>query len=752
MGRMTWDGAGTVNRIQVHSWQGYGNNYNYFPYGLEVHDQVFKNAKTGFSGAGSFPNSINGQTTLSQGSIVRCQFKNCTTCGIRMDDQNTGNVWIRHCLFEDCANGFTGGGGETQLYNCIFRRSTGADISEIGWTVAARHCYSINSSRFINNSDALDGRPAILDGNVIIDPTGAPTFNLTGNGPNIVFDNTIRSTANATLPIIKLGCKSTNFLIGNTFTTGTPSTVVSSCATGSPGRIIDNQIVTASTINATEPSLPSTPSRYTGTIYAPTAFTGDAIQAGIQNAATGNPNEPSVVYLKEGTYSISNTIVIPKSARICLMGEGGTGVDGGAPAILNWTGTGTGPMLTLNGPSYATLCDFKIMGGDKAQAILVDNADQSEGRVLTSEMFAFGGGEWCKGYMCLLDGLDFTTAEFWDFMMSSGDNICARVIGGPSTAAGQATTACLNIWGTGVMQGSPDNIPVWDVQNNGRMLETDNWFEDGGWPVREPYVNLTNASSGSLTIQGYKTQYHSKGMSSIIPTMIFNGFSGKATIFGLDMANGIVNFAGASAQQNILFAGVNFSHNDSRVDSTKSSYMDTATEGRNVLLNCTYDLPDNTVCTPWDGNNTNCYSHGGNNPGPSLGNPTDDWLRDMMAQARTNHPSWNLDPTPEGATDVKLWRLTFSHFINGIQIKGNPSLVNGATQLNRACRPVVSFTKSLAFNGKLNVPRNVRDVKLFNSQGRMIASIAVTRNQNASVVTAKAIAAWAKNVMLIRAQ
>jgi hypothetical protein len=233
--------------------------------------------------------------------------------------------------------------------------------------------------------------------------------------------------------------------------------------------------------------------------------------------------------------------------------------------------------------------------------------------------------------------------------------------------------------------------------------------------------------------------------------MIFDGFTGSATVLGLDMANSIVSLAGANPQQNVLFAGVNFSHNDAGTDTTKSKYVVTATQGQNVILQCSYDMLNNVSCS--DKNNTACYSHMGADSIPTVGNPTDDWLRDMMAQARTNHPMADLDPTPAGATDAKLWRLAFGNCAGSvIQIKADPTQTVNASLSNGLHCPIVSFSKAFTLAGRLNLPLSVRNVKLFDSRGRILATISVGKNKNLSRMTARAIAAVAKEIVLIKAQ
>jgi hypothetical protein len=755
VGRITWDGSGAANRIIWERWLGnYSDGYEYFPSGGEHHDQRFLNAHIGIQGGGTDGSFSPYQSTWCEGSIVRCTFKNCGR-GYTSQDWNTGDIWIHHCVFEDCSTGVDNACGQTGTYNCIFRRSKVTDVYQGTFGIAVRHCYSIDSKAFYTANGGGDGYGVILDGNTIIDPIGETPISTNGNpGPHVMFDNVIRST---TVPMILLGCDTYigkpvdhDFLIGNTFTSGTPETVVGvkNNSAGFKAEILDNRIVDPSEIDAAEPALLSCPARFTGPVYHPSEKTGEAVQAAIDEAAAAHPDEPSVVFLTPGEYSVNATIVVPPNVPVRIMGDFSFFSFAGSARLI-WDGTTDGPVFRLDGPSKASVGDLYIHGANRAQGLLIDNADQPGGRVFMHQ--ANSGQVTETGtYGVLVDGLDWTRVESWDHRITSDNGVSVKVIGGAATAAGQATTSCMNIWGTNVMQfgSGPEYGPFFDVAEGGRLLETDNWGECGSGRI--PYIKLTNASSGEMTIEGYKIQYHSNGMSSTIPTMIFDGFGGKAIVLGLDMANSIVEFAGDNAQQNVLFAGVNFSHNNAQVDSTKSTFTNTATQGQNVIMECSYDMLNNASCS--DPNNTACYSHMGADSISTVGGPTDEWVRDMMAQARANHPTTSLDPTPAGATDVKLWRLSFGNCVGALlRIKADPAQTVKVPAMSRRRGTAVSYTRTLSFAGKPDIPRSARTINLFDSQGKMVAALSVGKNENPSLVAARAIAASAKNILLVKA-
>src|SRR5204863_2435966 len=76
-------------------------------------------------------------------------------------------------------------------------------------------------------------------------------------------------------------------------------------------------------------------------------FTGAAIQAAIDQAAAMPAGTNPVVHLKKGAYNVSSTITVPGQIPITIVG------DGAVDSVLQWTGTGAGPVLWLKGPSRA---------------------------------------------------------------------------------------------------------------------------------------------------------------------------------------------------------------------------------------------------------------------------------------------------------------------------------------------------------------------------------------------------------------
>src|SRR5262249_38191839 len=121
---------------------------------------------------------------------------------------------------------------------------------------AIRDNYSIGSRRFITGPANNSAANTTLQGNTILDTTD-PISVAGGNaGPYVMIDNVIRSKSTVTQgPVVSFGdfAGDTDLTaIGNTFTVPSPMQT--------NGRLVDigNSIVSPSTINPSEPTLPPT--------------------------------------------------------------------------------------------------------------------------------------------------------------------------------------------------------------------------------------------------------------------------------------------------------------------------------------------------------------------------------------------------------------------------------------------------------------------------------------------------------------
>ena len=657
-GRLTLDGQGRAG-VGLHVGIDYSNKANLFPTGWGVYDVRFENLRKG---------ALAGKPNCqSEATYERCTFRKCDV-GFALSDANTANIWIRHCLFEDCGTGITGG-SHGMVLNCLFRRSRTVDVGggDLGY-FAVRNCFSIGSRRFVENTDNLDGRPAVLQGNRVIDPTDPHPILLTGAGPFTVFDNAIRSPAGVQGPVIERGAKNNTaaLFVGNTFTAGSLAEAIRTHSPGGSGRVIGSRLVDRSQVDATEPELPRAPGRIAAdapNVYQPEALTGEAIQRAIDRAAASQYEGPLVVYLKGGVYQADATIVIPRGRPLYITGDAS---NWGGPVTLRWVGQGNGPMVTFAGAgNRSTFEHVHLDGAGRASGIVIEAADQQGGRVLMERVHSDVFNVPVPRVGVLLDGLDWSRVETFGAGLAA--ETFFRVVGGPKTAAGQETTAALVGWNACYGGGASKTQPILDVDRGGRMLLADVWFENGGWPYRQPILDLGEGKSGTLTLQGYKWQHHSKGVGPST-NLRLGGFNGKVSILNLLLQNVVVEVSGHNPRQDVLFAADLWGWGDpnGQVPEANSKVSIEAAAGRTAIINCAQHYPDSETRP---GRDVFAHTHPYQHP---VGEPTDEWLQGMFAQARAHRPEFGLSEVPAGATDVGLRWLATERMIGiGVWIKSD---------------------------------------------------------------------------------
>jgi len=189
------------------------------------------------------------------------------------------------------------------------------------------------------------------------------------------------------------------------------------------------------------------------------------IQQAIDQAATLSGQRP-VVHLPKGSYSIGTTLSVPANTDLQIVGDGWN-------SVLSWSGAADGTILRLNGPSRAILRELGTNGGanggNAANGVAVENADQPGARVYL-EGFST---EPPLQTALLADGLTNARVELHDASAwtHSQSVIVSRGVGG----AGSSIVAMFG----GARASNAGTFPLWDVQNGGRMLVEDTWFEGG---------------------------------------------------------------------------------------------------------------------------------------------------------------------------------------------------------------------------------------------------------------------------------
>jgi Pectate lyase superfamily protein len=364
------------------------------------------------------------------------------------------------------------------------------------------------------------------------------------------------------------------------------------------------------------------------------AFTGDAIQSAINEAAAKPAGSNPVIHLKKGTYKVASTITVPSQVTLSIVGDGASENGSG----ISWTGSTKGPVIWLKGPSRATLRDFTINGNPGADGLLIDKADQEGGRVYGYQVQA--SGAWAGGGHLVDAAFDIDGVERSDVnIIGSGFNnflTGVRVTGGPLRSTGQPAPGRISFL-TGA---SSAGNRLFDIKSGGTLVATAYWYE-GDWNYVAPLLDLPSTSSGSLVLATmvWATQ-------DPFPIVRTNNFKGSLAILGTDLntnASPTMSFTGSGSQTDILTASSSF-------DDTALGDMDrTDPPGAIALITNSGTLPamTNGVFGP--------------HPSPAFVKKQIGVIRNIQTNPAVEGPA--------GATDVKLLRVWITAGDNRAAVK-----------------------------------------------------------------------------------
>jgi hypothetical protein len=493
---------------------------------------------------------------------------------------------------------------------------------------SARGNYSSGSKWFFVNGGATDN-PANIDivGNTILDPTSGTAINLANQGPGLVMDNVIRTAPGSTGPAVQWTTFSNDQdveSVGNTFAAGDTIDV-------GGGELIEigDQVVPYASVNPPKPALPGTlPNLNRQVFEVPTGSSASAIQSVINLAFGQNGNRP-VVHIPYGTYSINQTLVVPPS-DIQIAGDG-YGVGSGG-TVLDWTGSGTGPVLEIDGPSKATLRDIGITG--TADGILADNIDQKDSRVYMDQA-QLG----CFGYTqssLLVNGLDNSTVE----LENMGVGGLVKVTGGPLSSSGATTSGNVDFFsGSG---GSSNSTTTFDVSQGGKLLVRDWWNDAGSGNSSTTFASIHGLAQ--FTADGDELYQSGAG----VPNLSVSSLNGTVTVLTSDIGSSSgVSVSGNGANSAVLGMGL--------LSRTTTTYFtDTASpSGTGAMLNVR--VPSTT---PGDASR----------PAANSGSGSAGFITAMLAQARGQNPAV-LSSLPSAVSDVRFFRVAVSG-INDVTLQG----------------------------------------------------------------------------------
>jgi hypothetical protein len=620
--RLQFDGKGSA-KVAVDQAKRDGSA-NYFDTGNQYAEDVFRNVGYGIR-AGIY------DIGAAESSVVRCRFINNSIAGVATKNFNALDWWIWYSYFENCATGVTNaaegqGAGNFSVYNSVFKNSSVADIS-IGQVQSAsiRYNYSIGSKKFYNSMGAgVNGAMTAIQGNTILDTTDATSINLGDFGPINIYDNFIRSRGTSG-PVINIAEAADVLAFDNTFTVAAANQI------NKNGRLISDGNKTG-TISASEPVIPFKYVSANRPVFeVPKGSNTATIKQKIASAAGSCGQRPIVHFPASNTqFLISETLDIPANCDIQLVGDGGY-------SSLAWAGSGTGPVISLKGPSRATLRDLRVGGqsGDDVNGIVIENADQSNSRVYMQEVFVNISSE----HGLIVDGLSSTRVDMRGFQHQDqhkdGDNTRSGSgikIVGPTQDLGGRTIL--------ISGAASSNNYTYEV-TGGRFVAKDVWYEtsQSNDVPRAAYMKL----SGNPTVTFDQAKVYTIPVNVTPPAIDIQNFGGAATFIGLDLEDRI-NISGSSAGQ-ILGLGL---------QGHSSNYF----------------LKDSNVTTDARLINSRWYDKTyGTRLVNNVGNADINVLRAMLAQTRGANLSNEYEKFPANITDVRMYRVYVERTIAGIQIK-----------------------------------------------------------------------------------
>jgi len=589
VGRLTFDGGGKALTAIRHGPPFV--TYN------EFSDMVFRDVGFGIE-AGM-------KDGIAETTVWRCQFQRCTKAGISIQNFNSLDWFIWDCRFEDCALGVTNtfGAGNFHVYRSLFLGSTQADMS-IGNTCyfSIRDNTSIRSKAFFTASPMSACSNLTVQGNTIVGCQDT-AIRMQDLGPLLLIDNTFDGPKN---PAVKVNPQAGFVCIGNTFT--------AQDAVQAKERAIsfDNTVVDYNTlqVGVAEPPGPL-PRQERPVIELAKASTTADIQQAIEKARSMQGQRP-VIHLPAGAYSVRETLVIPAGCDVQIVGDG-------CDTVLRWAGQQRAPVLRLAGPSRATIRDFFLDAVRTGDGIVIDNCDQPGGRIFMDQANLTSAQQ----VGLLVDGLENADVDLYN-INHGGNKLGVKVVGGPGTKAGKEPVGRVVIF-----SGSSSNNELsYDIENGGRLLVRDIWYESGEFPRF-----MHGDGAGSFTLHGAMVATTRK---EGIPALEFDNFEGDLTfltgIFHSGSQSVPIVAKGQGTGMSLLLLGVQMG--------IGTDYLVNDSPAARVAL------LESMQYTPG----------GGGRPVSDVGKADPDFIRRMLAQTRSVK-SRPLEPISPGLTDLRLYRV-----------------------------------------------------------------------------------------------
>jgi hypothetical protein len=330
---------------------------------------------------------------------------------------------------------------------------------------------------------------------------------------------------------------------------------------------------------------------------------------------------------------LDQTVTIPAGCDLQLVGDGGR-------SALRWSGTNAGPALRLAGPARATLRDFAIFDTgttNQVECVAVDHCDQPGARVYADQIYQFEAqqtGLYADGcinaWVCLKN------------FYHSINQIGVKVKGGGGSPPFLGTNGQVAIFGGA----SSLNGLSYEVENGGKLLARDIWYEANGTNARGQFMVCTN--SGNFTLHG--ANIAPSQAQTNVPVVLASNFVGQLTFLTAEFttSNSIVKVETNSPDTALLMLGTL----NMNVPAFESAQAQT------LLLQSFQALPDFSLFFPMSDTGPLGYT----------GYGSVDYLRQMLAATREAHPSL-LYPLATGLTDLRVFRVEIDGGAVGLHLR-----------------------------------------------------------------------------------
>ena len=488
IGRITWDGRGVTSVVLEVTWDGVSN---YYPTRNLIHDTRILNTAIGIQTGEA------GETTVD-----RVHFDHNSFAAINENNYNSLNFNVIDSLFTDNGMGIDPDAGAFNVSNSVFVRSTSTDIAlNNSGPFSIRNNLSFDSNQFFwtGGTGALSN--IIIQGNTVYHPGSVPMINGMP-GALLLMDNQFVSL-DPSFHIMAISGSPRYFMsVGNSYSVSQPFGPFSDqCSGVGVYTSVDEATRSSDPILSltvpTEIYIP--PFSHRPVFEVPAGSNGDVIQKAINAAIAVN----GIVHLPAGTFNIYQTLTIPPSASVAILGDG-------LYSQLQAAASLQGPILSIYGKSVQLedLGFYSYSSSSSTDQIELHEPDTPNTRIICDECSINGSD-------LEVDGMDDAAIEFKVATINNSPNWAQIVHGGIARQDGVETLGSLGEFMT--------SSSGYQVDLGGHLLIGDGWHDDG-----QGSSQFVLAGDGSVTQQGGAIFSPSS-----TPAMSLNNYKGRLSLLGI---------------------------------------------------------------------------------------------------------------------------------------------------------------------------------------------------------------------------